>query len=433
MNEVYKKTELGWIPKEWQVLKLKDICKFKQGYQIPKKYQRQKPLQGYVRYLYITDFFSDKNKLYVKDKDKFYYIKEEDICIVNTGNTSGKSFRGAKGVLSNNMFKIFFDKEVLDSEFLWQYLQSDIYWKQIKRKSNLSGQPHVGHKNIGRLFIALPSLNEQKKIASILFLLDSHIEEIDNIIEDLKELKKGLIQKLLSGYYIVKNGKFIKTKEFKNTSLGKLPIHWKVKRLKEFVNFKNGYGFNASQYSKDGKIIIRMSNISIDGELKITEENTRYCSEEKYEKLKDYQLKKGDLVICMTDVTREKGIIGRTAIIDEDNKYILNQRVGKLEIIDKALCNTKYLHYYTNSDPYLRHIKSVSGGSAQSNLSTKEILNVKIPIPLLKEQERIVSIISSVDEKILFYRDQKEDYEKFKKGLVKQLLTGKVRIKKLRK
>lgn len=197
----FKKTELGYIPKEWKIMKLGEVCDFKQGFQIPRSEQINEEKDGYIRYLYITDFFSNNNKLFIKGSDKYYYIKSDDITIANTGNTCGKAFKGAEGILSNNMFKIFNNKEVLLNDFLWQYLNSNYYWKELNKYFNPAGQPHVGHKNMANLMIAIPeSLNEQSEIALILSSIDKRIEKYENKKEKLKELKKGLMQQLLTGY-----------------------------------------------------------------------------------------------------------------------------------------------------------------------------------------------------------------------------------------
>ncbi|WP_313232129.1 restriction endonuclease subunit S [Tissierella praeacuta] len=201
----FKDTEIGQIPEEWEVKRLGEICEFRQGFQIPRSEQITEERVDYIRYLYITDFFSDESKLYVKDDNKFYYINKEDITVANTGNNCGKAFKGATGVLSNNMFKIFNSKDVLYTDYLWQYLNSAFYWNQLKKYFNTAGQPHVGHKNMSELKIALPSdMNEQQKIASILSSVDNQIEEHEIKKEKFQELKKGLMQKLLTGKIRVK-------------------------------------------------------------------------------------------------------------------------------------------------------------------------------------------------------------------------------------
>lgn len=199
-HDRFKDSEIGRIPEEWEIRRLGDICDFKQGFQIPRSEQIIEEKEGYIRYLYITDFFSDKNTLYVKDNENFYYITNEDITIANTGNTCGKAFRKANGVLSNNMFKIFNKKDLLDNDYLWQYLNSLIYWEQLKKYFNTAGQPHVGHKNMSELKIALPNhISEQQKISNILLSVDEKINQYELNKEKLQELKKGLMQKLLTG------------------------------------------------------------------------------------------------------------------------------------------------------------------------------------------------------------------------------------------
>ena len=195
----FRMSEVGEIPASWEVKKLGEICDFRQGFQISRDEQITEEKENFIRYLYITDFFSDQNKLYVKDSEKFYYINRDDIAIANTGNTCGKAFRGACGVLSNNMFKIFNDKNITHNDYLWQYLNSDIYWKQLNKYFNTAGQPHVGHKNMSMLLIALPSIEEQINISKILSYVDKDIEIYENKKQKLEELKKGLIQQLLTG------------------------------------------------------------------------------------------------------------------------------------------------------------------------------------------------------------------------------------------
>lgn len=203
-HKKFKMSEFGEIPREWEIKKLGDICNFKQGFQISRSHQISEKRKGYVRYLYITDFFSDRNKLYIKDNKRFYHIDYKDIVVVNTGNTCGKVFRGENGVLSNNMFKIFSNRDILDRNYMWYYLNSPIYWKQLNKYFNSAGQPHVGHKNMSELKIALPDMKEQRKIASILSSVDGEINKYLMKKQKFQKLKKGFMQQLLTGKIRVK-------------------------------------------------------------------------------------------------------------------------------------------------------------------------------------------------------------------------------------
>lgn len=181
---------------EWEEKRLGDVFSFKQGYQIPFKEQIKTKEKGYVRYLYISDFFSDKNLLYVKDDGK-EKITETDITVANTGNTAGSFYRGKSGILSNNMFNIQNDEKVVTNDFLFQFLGTSLYSNQLKTFFNSSGQPHLGHKNMSMIIINYPvSFEEQQKIVDFLSSIDNKIDNLTSELEDLKEFKKGLLQQI---------------------------------------------------------------------------------------------------------------------------------------------------------------------------------------------------------------------------------------------
>lgn len=181
--------------------------------------------------------------------------------------------------------------------------------------------------------------------------------------------------------------------------MNKIPENWITYKISDLCDFQNGYAFNSSDYVEEGMPIIRMSNISIDGNLNLTSENTKYYPREKVEILKKYVLNKNDVVMAMTDMTKDMGIIGKTAIIDEDNKYLLNQRVGRLIIKNPKILDYKYLHRYTNSPRFLDYAKQQCSGGVQLNLSTKAILNHKIILPsTIEEQQEIVQVLDTMND-----------------------------------
>ena len=179
----------------WEEKKLGEIAEFKQGYQIFFSEQIQEPKEGYLRYLYISDFISDKKILYVKDEESYYHISEKDICVANTGATSGKPFRGQTGILSNNMFKIFLS-DVFDEDFAWQFFNSPCYENELQTFMNGAGQPHIGHKNMSSIHISLPCKAEQQKIADCLSSMDSLIQNQQKVVTTWQQRKKALLQQM---------------------------------------------------------------------------------------------------------------------------------------------------------------------------------------------------------------------------------------------
>lgn len=124
--------------------------------------------------------------------------------MANTGHTSGTVYKGKYGVLSNNAFKISFDHDVVETDFLLFFLKSDFFLKKIQQLFNTAGQPHVGHGNIARMPTPLPPLAEQKRISSIMNKIETAMQEKEKAYRKYLALKKALMQDLLTGKVRVK-------------------------------------------------------------------------------------------------------------------------------------------------------------------------------------------------------------------------------------
>jgi len=165
--------------------------------------------------------------------------------------------------------------------------------------------------------------------------------------------------------------------------------------LQDISDYKNGYAFYKDGYSDKGKLVIDLFNISENGELQFSEKD-KYIDEDLWNKKSDFILSKGDLIMAMTDMSSQLKILGRTAIIDESNKYILNQRIFRLKIYEDIV-DLKYLHRITNTNVFLKPLHRFAKGSNQKYLNTKEILKAKIPLPPLPQQKKIAAILDAAD------------------------------------
>ncbi|MCK5722195.1 MAG: restriction endonuclease subunit S, partial [Gammaproteobacteria bacterium] len=183
---------------EWEVKKLEELCSFTQGVQIPQSEQIKFQKEGYIRYLYIRDFFSEDFEWYVKNTFPDKIMNEKDIMMVNTGNTAGMVYSGAKGVLSNNAFRIKFEEKKIFRDFLFLFLTNPSTQLWIKSFFNSAGQPHVGHKNIAQVKILLPPFPEQQAITQILGDMDTEIESLEQKRDKYKAIKQGMMQELLT-------------------------------------------------------------------------------------------------------------------------------------------------------------------------------------------------------------------------------------------
>jgi type I restriction enzyme S subunit len=248
----------------------------------------------------------------------------------------------------------------------------------------------------------MPPIKEQQKIAAILSTIDDAIKKTDEIIEKTAKVKNGLIQDLLI--------KGIGHSKLKQTEVGKIPQEWEVKRLDDVAEFKNGKA-HEKYIDEDGVyILINSKFISSNGtECKLTNQNLN-------------PLTKGDITMVMSDIPNGKAL-AKCFLVDEDEKYTLNQRICSL--MAKQI-DEKYLYYYLNRNKYFLNYDN---GVGQTNLRKSEVLECPILVPSIEEQQKIVHILTNIDSKIHIERKKQQNLLILKQGLIQVLLTGKVRVK----
>jgi type I restriction enzyme S subunit len=169
---------------------------------------------------------------------------------------------------------------------------------------------------------------------------------------------------------------------------------WEIKRLGDICDLQNGFAFKSDDYVDFSNTMnFRMSQIRPGGGIDL-ENNPKYLPNEFASKYKDYLLSEGDVVIAMTDLATETKILGVPTIVPKDNRnWLLNQRVGKLFKIDSSKVNVAFLKYMLTSETINKYYKSLGRGGLQINIGKQDILNAKIPLPPLPEQQRIVAIL----------------------------------------
>ena len=156
----------------------------------------------------------------------------------------------------------------------------------------------------------------------------------------------------------------------------------KTYKLKELVDFKNGKG-HEKEISDNGRFVVVNSKfISTNGKVR------------KFSNLQMVPLYIDDILMVMSDLPNGKAL-AKCFLVKEDNKYTLNQRIGCFHIKDSKIINTKFLYYILNRN---RQLLRYDNGVDQTNLRKDDILKIKLSIPSLEEQEKIVSILDRFDK-----------------------------------
>lgn len=203
----FKNTEIGEIPEEWDVKKIGDICEVKGGKRLPKGYQLEDEDNAFP-YIRVADMYmggirQDDIKYVPKDivdKIKNYKISKDDLFISVAGTLGivGQVPYELDGAnLTENADKLC--NIQINKLYLMKVLQSNIVQSIIEAEQTKSAQPKLALTRIKEFLITVPSDIEQVKIASILMEVDEKIGQYKNKKQKLEELKKGLMQQLLTG------------------------------------------------------------------------------------------------------------------------------------------------------------------------------------------------------------------------------------------
>ena len=393
-------SEFKNLPSGWKVVKLGEIGKIVNGLTYSPENVSNNGLLV-LRSSNISDnsIVLNNDDVYVKGISKFNKTLENDILIcVRNGS---KNLIGKNALITEKYKDLAFGAfmAIFRSNynlFLIHIFKTNTFFKQVKNDLGATINS-INNGNLLNFKIPLPPLDEQEKIAEILSTWDEAINLTINLIESKKQFKKALMQNLLTAK--------IRFLQFKD--------EWRAIKLSEICDISTGT--SKSRFIGDGKFyIVDMGSITQDGLLNLT----------KTTNLNQDFLDFGDLVMPKDDIGGGK-IIGKVAVIDKDNTYVLSDHIFRIKTIE----NSNFLAYLINSDLINKKIRREVSGTAQLGLSKRTIENLKIKLPNLKEQQKIAEVLMACDDEINLLNLKLENLKKQKQGLMQKLLSGKVRAR----
>ena len=210
-----------------------------------------------------------------------------------------------------------------------------------------------------------------------------------NPYEDVKNLLVEVhIEKIVSNSYSLNYAEYMKDE----TDEEQYEDGVVVKTLGEVCNFQNGYSFKSTDYEKQNETNIGILQIkSIQSGFIDENKITEYIQENNKYKL--FEIQKGDILIALSGATT-----GKIGIYNLQQKSYLNQRVGKINA--KNGIYQKYIYYWYVCCNIDEKVLELAQGTAQPNISTNDIANIKIPIPSLECQQEIVKYLDFIYEKV---------------------------------
>lgn len=417
IKDGYKKTSIGYIPLDWEVKKFKDITDILRcGLASTPKY-----VEDGVPFLSAQNVKNGKLNL-----DKYKCISNElhekltkntkpqknDILMTRVGNVGDAAI-----VDIDWEFSVYVSlthirmKEGYDSQFFTQLLNSSfIKRRSLQTQYKGGGVANLNVKVVEEFDMPIPPLKEQQKIVEILSSVDAAIKKTEQVIAKTEEVKKGLMQQLLT--------KGIGHTEFKQTEIGEIPLEWEVVSIESFSTVIRG----ASPRPKGdpryyGGNVPRLMGADVTRDKKYVTPKIDFLTEEGAKLSR--QMSKGDFVIVCSGTVGLPAILAIDACIHDGFLALkdINPKVSK-----------EYLYYIFTQLRQQLDSKATHGG-VFTNLTTQIVKEFKIALPSIDEQENISNILKGIDDKIDLEQKHMDKLSDIKKGLMQQLLTGKTRVK----
>ena len=357
-----------------------------------------------------TNFFNSMKK---------GHLRNLDVVINKDGANTGKSaiYRNSpyrNAAVNEHLFILRgIEDKLLDQEYLYYLLQSPAIRRIIDTKITGSAQPGINSTFVQNLPIEIQTLPEQKKIASILTSVDEVIENTRAQTNKLQDLKKALLQDLLT--------KGIGHTKFKNSELGQIPKNWKIKKLKDIGRFSKGKGISKKETSTRGVPCLRYAEIYTDHDIVIKKLKS-FIPQEIVNSSK--RLRKNDLVFAGSGETIQD--IGKSvAFISDSEAYVGGDSIV---LSPDSEVNIVFMAYQLNDDVRRVQLRKLGQGSSIIHIYASGLKEVDVFLPPPPEQKKIASILTSVDEVIQDTCVQINKLQSLKKALMHDLLTGKVRV-----
>jgi type I restriction enzyme, S subunit len=394
----------------WEVKELGTVSAINYGYTESASSEPVGP-----RFLRITDIQDDHVdwdsvpycKIESADVAK-YRLASGDIVFARTGATTGKSFlvKGPpEAIFASYLIRLrLLDKKLLP-EFVSLFFQTADYWKLIEAGSSGSAQGGFNATKLGALSIPVPPLPEQRRIVRILDKAFDGIATAKANAEKNLQNARALFESELAAVFSQRG------KGWEDIALGDVC---------GFVRGPFGGSLKKSIFVADGYAVYEQQHAICD-----QFDDVRYFIDEaKFKEMKRFELFPNDLIMSCS------GTMGRVAIVPNGIKRgIINQAL--LKLTPTAKVSNAFLKFWMESQSFQDALKEYSGGAAIQNVaSVKALKEIKVPLPSVTDQERVVAKLDVLREETQrlgsIYQRKLAALDALKKSLLHQAFNGKL-------
>ena len=425
----FKDTKIGIVPSYWEVQPIKEITEIVTDYVANGSfallaenvtYKDEEDVAVLIR---LVDYNNDfQGKFVFIDEHAYQFLGKSklfggEIIISNVGANVGTVFRcpqlAYKMSLAPNSVMVKFKG---NNDFYFHWLRGFNGQQMLKSIVTGSAQPKFNKTNFKEMLVPVPPIGEQNKIASILNTIDEKIEINKKINNNLEQQAQAIFKSW-----------FIDFEPFNGT----MPSDWETVPLEKIADFQNGYAFKSKELlnepSSDCYQVFKQGHIARGGGF-IPDGTKSWYPKRLASKLEKFVLKKGDILMAMTDMKDNVAILGNTAIMPLDNEYIVNQRVGHLRANGYKGVTYPFIYLLTNSTDFLVDLRSRANSGVQVNLSSSEIKTSQTILPSEKVNTAFSEITLPMFETIISNQLENQRLVQLRDTLLPKLMSGELDV-----
>ena len=377
-------------------------------------------------YLRITDI-KDDGTLNLQDlksvddeKASEYLLKPNDIVFARTGASTGRNYfyDGTDGefVYAGFLIKFSIDEKKVNPKYIKYFCQSKQYKDWINSFNTGSTRGNINAQTFGKMPIPLIEIKTQDALVSMLSSIDEKIKKNNAINNNLEQQAKALFKSW-----------FVDFEPFNGT----MPSDWEIVPLEKIADFQNGYAFKSKELLNEPSLdcyqVFKQGHIARSGGF-IPDGTKSWYPKSLASKLEKFVLKKGDILMAMTDMKDNVAILGNTAVMPLDNEYIVNQRVGHLRANGYKGVTYPFIYLLTNSTDFLVDLRSRANSGVQVNLSSSEIKASQTVLPSEEVNNAFSEITLPMFEIIINNQLENQRLAQLRDTLLPKLMSGELDV-----
>jgi type I restriction enzyme S subunit len=418
----------------WTTTKLGECFRIKHGYAFKGEFFSE----AGSHVLLTPGNFSEEGGLKLKgEKEKYYsgpipgefVLRRGDLLIAMTDLKQSAPILGSAAIVpKSDLFLhnqrlgkvVQLDERRITKEFLFYLFNSSRVRAQIKGSATGTTVRHTAPERIYNVVVCLPPVETQRKIARTLSDYDRLIENNTRRIKILEAMAQALYREWFVNFRFSGHDKM----KFVDSPVSKIPKGWDVKKLGDVANTFRGRSYRSEDLAEEGGLpFLNLKCLDRDGGFRRSGLK-RYTGEYK----DSHVARKGDIVIAVTDMTQERRIIARAALVPTLDREFGISSMDLVRIEPKPPMPEAFLYSFLRYSSFADEVKQHANGVNVLHLAPERITDFRIAVPPADVMQRFADFVAPTLEQMDTLENKSENLRRTRDLLLPKLISGEIEV-----